>query len=72
MILSHRWTKPALLLGALVAIGGTLAAWKNASIESANAAATGQWSTNGAWPLKVVASKGRGRAASASPGSGAG
>jgi membrane fusion protein (multidrug efflux system) len=42
MILSHRWTKPALLLGALIAIGGMLAAWKNASIDSANAAAASQ------------------------------
>jgi membrane fusion protein, multidrug efflux system len=42
MILSHRWTKPALLLGALILVGGTLAAWKNASIESANVAAASQ------------------------------
>jgi RND family efflux transporter MFP subunit len=42
MILSHRWTRPALLIGSLIAAGGTLAAWKNASLESADAAAASQ------------------------------
>ena len=42
MILSHRFVRPALLLGALIAAGGTLAAWKYASLESADAAAASQ------------------------------